>query len=221
MKIESLRNRTGQVWLNVASSTEVLDDFANLDNSVFLRLLPVFPAIRPLLGAGHVARMEDYRRAADRCLVMRHDCRRPLPLPPNSVDHILCSHFLEHVSASEVPAILADFFRVLKPGSRAHIIVPDLSILVDDYVRRRGAVGAGDDFVRSLLLRREQPGSLRFRFLDFIGGLGLQHLWMYDAESMGSRIRAAGFELDDIDGTPSSGYRRSDGVSLHLMARKA
>lgn len=220
MMIEKLRNRSGQVWLNVASSTEVLEDFANLDNSLFLRMLPVFALLRPILSPGHAARMEEYRRAAERCLLLRHDCRRPLPLPASSVDHLLCSHFLEHVSASEVPGILRDFHRVLKPGARAHIIVPDVSILVDDYVRHRGAPAAGDDFIRSLLLRREDPGSLRFRFLDFLGGLGLQHLWMYDRESMTARLLAAGFELDGLEGTPSSGYRRDDGVSLHLMARK-
>ena len=220
MNPEKLRNDLGRIWLNVASSTGVLEGFANLDNSIFLRLLPLYPVLRFGLGAGHLALIQQYRDARAKAMLLRHDCRKPLPLPSAVADHVLCSHFLEHVSAAEVPPILADFHRVLKPGGTVHIVVPDLALQVAAYTSSRGDPDAADAFVRGLLLRRESAGSLRFRILDFAGSLGLQHQWMYDGDSMAARLAAAGFDLLDRNDTPSGHYRLGDGESVHVVGRK-
>lgn len=50
---------------------------------------------------------------------------RKLPYADNSVDHIYCSHVLEHFSFYETDAILAEFVRVLKPHGLLQIAVPD------------------------------------------------------------------------------------------------
>lgn len=50
-----------------------------------------------------------------------------------SVDAVYSSHNLEHVYAHEVPIALAEFYRVLKPGGFALIIVPDIQ-KVAEYV---------------------------------------------------------------------------------------
>ncbi len=44
----------------------------------------------------------------------------------NSVDEIRASHILEHFSRDSVPKVLAEWVRVLKPGGRIRIAVPDL-----------------------------------------------------------------------------------------------
>jgi SAM-dependent methyltransferase len=220
MDPEKLRNDQGRIWLNVASSVGVLEGFTNLDNSIFLRLLPLYPLLRFGLRAGHLALVEQYREARAKATLIRHDCRKPLPLPSAVVDHVLCSHFLEHVSAVEVPPILADFHRVLKPGGTVHIVVPDLALQVDAYLRSRGAPNAADTFIQGLLLRRESAGSLRFRFFDAVGSLGLQHRWMYDGDSMAARVADAGFQLLDANETPSAHYRRGDGESVHVVGRR-
>ena len=41
-------------------------------------------------------------------------------------DAVYCSHSLEHLYPHEVPTALSEFFRVLKPGGRAVVLVPDL-----------------------------------------------------------------------------------------------
>lgn len=41
-------------------------------------------------------------------------------------DIVYCSHVLEHVYPHEVPLAVAEIYRVLKPGGKAVILVPDL-----------------------------------------------------------------------------------------------
>jgi protein O-GlcNAc transferase len=46
--------------------------------------------------------------------------------PIGPYDALLCSHALEHLYPHEVPRALAEFYRVLKPGGLAIVLVPDL-----------------------------------------------------------------------------------------------
>lgn len=48
------------------------------------------------------------------------------PFADNSVDGLICFSALEHISKYQVMPTLAEFERVLKPGGRFVILVPDL-----------------------------------------------------------------------------------------------
>ena len=50
----------------------------------------------------------------------------PLSYPDNSVDEIRASHILEHFSFAHAQQALKEWTRVLKPGGRIRIAVPDL-----------------------------------------------------------------------------------------------
>ena len=117
MKLEQLRNAGGKIWLNIASSTYPLEHFANLDNHIAMRVLDL-PVLLPLVPRRWRGLIDQYRQARRKAPMFRHDCRRRLPVPDHSVDHVLCSHFLEHVFPDEAGLILKDFHRVLKPGGR-------------------------------------------------------------------------------------------------------
>src|SRR4051812_34753945 len=116
MNIDRCRNDQGKIWLNVASSIYVLDRFVNLDNHPFLRILRIYPLLKPFVGRKYGAIIDEYLAAKTKALLVRHDCRQPLTFPDGSVDHILCSHFLEHVYPKEAATILRDFYRVLTKG---------------------------------------------------------------------------------------------------------
>jgi ubiquinone/menaquinone biosynthesis C-methylase UbiE len=48
------------------------------------------------------------------------------PVPSGSVDAVYSHHNIEHVFAHEVPMVLSEFLRVLRPGGEAVIATPDL-----------------------------------------------------------------------------------------------
>jgi len=207
-------NSRGEIWLNVASSTQVLEDFINLDNHIFLYFLRPLNAFRRIVPGKYRRTIELYHQARRDTYLIRHDCRNPL-------DHILCSHFLEHVYPVEMAKILEDFYRVMKCSGTLHVIVPDLYRQARQYLAgfENGDPGSADEFVRATMLSRESRGSFKYRCLEFIGGFGLQHGWMYDSLSLAARLRNAGFEILATNETPSKQYRLDDG-SVHLVAGK-
>ena len=143
-------NRYGKLWLNVASSHLVLNDFVNLDRSVWLTLAPTYPLVRHFLNSGHadaVKRMADARASG---VLVTHDCRKPLPFPDGTADHILSSHFLEHLSAPLAEYVLSDYFRCLRSGGTLHVVLPDLRYQIDRYIA--GDLDA-DGLVSATLLR--------------------------------------------------------------------
>jgi len=50
-------------------------------------------------------------------------------LPDGCAEEVLARDFLEHVSWRRVRELLADIFRVLRPGGRLYVQVPDLEAL--------------------------------------------------------------------------------------------
>ena len=219
MTPEELRNSHGRIWLNIASSTYPLEHFANLDNHIAMRVLD-YPFLEPLVPRRWRGLVDQYRQARQKAPMFRHDCRKQLPLPQASVDHVLCSHFLEHVFPDEELVILKYIHRVLKPGATAHLIVPDIAAQIDAYqLARKTNPTSADDFVRQSLLSKGNRGSLVYRLLEFQGGFGLQHRWMYDQASMEAKVKAAGFVLIDANDTPSADWRKGDD-SVHVLAQK-
>lgn len=209
------------VYLNVASSTCMLDGFINMDNHVLLPFLRLPRALRGFLSPGHRAVLDKYELLIRKHAFIKHDCRKPLPFDDCTVDHILCSHFLEHVFSSEADEIIYDFRRVLKPGGTVHIILPDILEMARRYVESAAETNplAADDFIKETLLSRSDRGSFKFRLLELLGGYGLEHKWMYDKYSITQKIARLGLVLMDNNETPSKSFRYNDG-SVHIVASK-
>ena len=58
-----------------------------------------------------------------------------LPLDDGVADEIFSSHMLEHLGKHEVPRVLKTWHRVLKPGGILRLNVPDLSWVVENWLR--------------------------------------------------------------------------------------
>ena len=208
------------VLVNVASGTYVLEEFINLDNHLILQLLPVYSCLKPFLSAKKQKDFEKYLDARNRATLYGHDCRRPLPFPESSVDHILCSHFLEHVYPDAAVNIIRDFRRTLKPSGTLHAIVPDLRDEINRYLKDIGTGDAADNFMQSLIISRRTPPSFSVRMREFMGSFGHQHRWMYDETSFSNLIEYCGFKIFPKNDPPSKNFRISDTDQVNLFARR-
>lgn len=61
------------------------------------------------------------------------DLRYPLLVEDATVDGIFTEHTLEHLTFDDVRRLVGECLRVMKPGARIRVIVPDISIFVDRY----------------------------------------------------------------------------------------
>lgn len=61
-----------------------------------------------------------------------HDATK-LDYPDNSVDEVYASHVLEHIHHKFTLAAISEWVRVLKPGGRLRIAVPNFDRILEDY----------------------------------------------------------------------------------------
>ena len=65
------------------------------------------------------------------------DITERLPFDDAAADVLYASHILEHFSHADVPALLADWRRVLRPGGQLLVAVPDLAVIASMLLEER------------------------------------------------------------------------------------
>lgn len=65
------------------------------------------------------------------------DIGERLPFKSGAADLIYASHVLEHFPTADVPSLLAEWKRVLRPGGQLLVAVPDLNAIATMLVERR------------------------------------------------------------------------------------
>lgn len=70
---------------------------------------------------------------------VKHDLTKPIPLPDSSVARIHTEDFLEHINVEQIKTLLAECFRLLRPGGMMRIGVPDYNNPKDyPYLKKGG-----------------------------------------------------------------------------------
>ncbi|MEP7246054.1 MAG: methyltransferase domain-containing protein [Gammaproteobacteria bacterium] len=156
-------------------------EWRNFDSSPTLRFERM-----PLLGRLYAR--NDRRFPAN---VEYGDIVKGLPVGPESVTGVYCSHILEHLCLEDCRAALRNTYQVLRSGGVFRFVVPDLEFLVREYLDN-GSSEAALAFMKETGLGHENRRYSLPRFLaSWLGGS--QHLWMWDYKSIESELRDAGF----------------------------
>ena len=112
-----------------------------------------------------------------------------LPFADASCEDIYAGHLLEHLTHEDGASLLAECLRVLVPGGRLGVLVPDTRAIMGTWL---GQVPARVEF---------PLGTWRdVRDLDEVCALFLfstvqpsHHLWAYDLDTLGRALTRAGF----------------------------
>lgn len=112
----------------------------------------------------------------------------PLPIPDDRYDFIFAAHVLEHVPWFKAEDALKEALRVLKPGGKIEIWVPNFQYLVDQYKNRQ----CGDPW------RKHNPDDNPMTWLNgrlfTYGPAPNWHLAAYDFAYLIYRLVNSGFE---------------------------
>lgn len=140
--------------------------------------------------------------------VQRADLLNRLPLQDDSAALTYSSHFLEHIPRPQVPAFLAECWRILAPGGVLRLVLPDLDNLCRAYLthRERGEHKKADFVVLEMIdqcVRRESGGELGQLYRQMKSAPD-RHLEMIDfvRERTGEHFLA---EFSEVSALPSLG----------------
>src|SRR5262245_58614538 len=147
------------------------------------------------------------------------DVRRPLPIRDGSCAEIYSEHFIEHLAyPGEIEHVLRDWHRVLVPGGRVSVGVPDVGPPLVDYaaVRDRFVPDYTDGDAPAWVETALDKINYIFRQQGFV--FGQEHLYAYDFATLVARLTSAGFI--DIRQRAFDFARDARPGSLYVDARK-
>jgi predicted SAM-dependent methyltransferase len=110
------------------------------------------------------------------------DLSRPLPMPQASFDGVFCEHVLEHFTQEEGEKIVKDIQRILRPGGRLRVIVPDAEQILRWY------------FDASDTLAERRGGETPMESVNSYFRQRYEHQFMYDWPTLCAMLERAGFK---------------------------
>lgn len=143
-----------------------------------------------------------------------------LPFVDGAATHIFVSHLFEHLFfPHDAMAFLKELKRVLAPGGRLRIVVPDVAQLIDAYQR-----GDREFFAKRAAhwANARGDGPLLAQFLNYAGAgpdpghLFEAHKFGYDFDTVATLLRESGLE-----GIVRSSYMGSEDPALRLDEQSA
>jgi predicted SAM-dependent methyltransferase len=132
--------------------------------------------------------------------VVSRDLTRGLPEPAGSVSLIFSEHFLEHLDQGPALLLLKDCWRVLRPGGKLQLVMPDLGRIAAMYHTKDYAL------LRSIGLWESNQGSLCRALNQAMRAWGHKFLW--DEKEIAEALEALGFQTRLVGDDEKLGNRK-------------
>jgi predicted SAM-dependent methyltransferase len=121
------------------------------------------------------------------------DASQPFPVPDASFDYIYSEHMIEHLDFWGGMNMLAECFRIAKPGARIRITCPDFEFLIKLYIEP----DALDlEYITDTKPQWAPMPSAIFIINNYVRDWG--HKFIYDKPTLAAGLEAAGF-VDVVD----------------------
>jgi predicted SAM-dependent methyltransferase len=124
--------------------------------------------------------------------VVHLDGVKPYPFESNTFELIYSEHMIEHVPLGSGAAMIAECFRVLRPGGRLRLSTPDLQFLLDlmkpdkSDLQRAYIQWANQEFIQA------DTATDAIVVNNYVRDWG--HQFIYDEATLAAMLRHAGFE---------------------------
>jgi len=138
---------------------------------------------------------------------LRLDLREPFPFPDNCVSLVYSEHFFEHLSLQDGTRFLRESFRVLLPGGRMSVGVPNARLCLQDYVQ-----GDRDEWLKIRDRYHPKWCTTPMHSVNYVFRQNSEHKYAYDEETLIELITQCGF---------SNVRTRSWDGALDMEARRA
>jgi predicted SAM-dependent methyltransferase len=120
------------------------------------------------------------------------DATRPWPVPPGSVSLVFADNMIEHVPLAAGREFFKHAYEALAPGGLLRVATPDVERVARQYLDNGDLARAGLERHRERGRDLTYPVELLFQVFTQHG----HHKgFLYDLESLGGEMRAAGFEV--------------------------
>jgi predicted SAM-dependent methyltransferase len=122
----------------------------------------------------------------------RLNATKRFPFPDNTFDYIFTEHMIEHVPYALGRVMLAECFRVLKPGGVLRVVTPNLKFLLGLYQDNEQKINR--DYIKwsgELFLGEKAPHNATSVINNFYRDWG--HQYIYDVPVMKDALTKSGF----------------------------
>jgi len=124
--------------------------------------------------------------------VLQFDATKTFPLPDNHFDFVYSEHMIEHIPYAAGMSMVAECFRVLRPGGRLRLATPDLQFLLDLKTDKPSELQQRYiDWSCNTFLPEVTKPSAAFAINAFVRNWG--HTFIYDKETLAETLAGAGF----------------------------
>lgn len=124
------------------------------------------------------------------------DLRYPLKIASSAVDGIFCEHTLEHLTYSQVDAVLGESCRILKPGGVIRLVLPDLSLFMRNYCAgNREWFARWEELMFTTSKDSERAGRKLLTSLEAVSFVTQEygHVSCWDFETLAAYLKKNGF----------------------------
>lgn len=185
------------VKVNIGCGSKAIENWINYDSSIF-SVLSKFQFIKKLLFRLKLISQKAYETNWPYKSIKRINLLKGIPLSDESVNFIYSSHFMEHLTIEDGRKLLKDCYRILKPHCWIRIVIPDLNLIANNYLKgnlnyplftvsKKSELSQA--FIKSLCLTDERPS------LSKLLSPGDIHRNMYDFDSLSSLLDDCGFSV--------------------------
>lgn len=201
------KSHTKKRFVNLGCGTKVHEDWLNIDKSISLiiakrKFLKKLLVLTGFLKGGRLKKIDKLPES-----IVVYDLSKGVPYEDNTFEMVYSSHVLEHIDKQFSFDFMRECHRVLKPNGILRIVVPDLELLVKNYLNSFSAdIGEHETATSDLLeqmVRKEASGTSKqaktLRKVEnfFLGDArkrGETHQWMYDRVSLPNLFLTSGFK---------------------------